>query len=44
MVLDEDVADVTLWAGELTALHERFMHRFNRSEPRESALAYLRGL
>ncbi|MFI2093444.1 transposase [Streptomyces rishiriensis] len=33
-----------MWAGELTALHERFVHRFNRSEPRESALAYMRGL
>ncbi|MBP2056403.1 SRSO17 transposase, partial [Streptomyces griseochromogenes] len=32
------------WAGELTALHERFVHRFNRTEPRESALPYMRGL
>ncbi len=39
-----DLTDVRLWAGELTALHERFVHRFNRSEPRESALAYMRGL
>src|SRR5919109_4856164 len=39
-----DLADVRLWAGELTALHERFVHRFSRSEPRESALAYMRGL
>jgi hypothetical protein len=39
-----DLADVRLWASELDALHERFMHRFNRSEPRESALAYMRGL
>jgi SRSO17 transposase len=30
--------------GELDALHERFVHRFNRSEPREAALAYMRGL
>jgi len=33
-----------LWAGELDALHERFVHRFNREEPRQSALAYMRGL
>ncbi|MFH7598021.1 IS701 family transposase [Streptomyces racemochromogenes] len=32
------------WAGELKALHERFVHRFSRSEPRETALAYMRGL
>ncbi|MGV9762013.1 IS701 family transposase, partial [Streptomyces tricolor] len=38
------LADVRLWARELSALHERFVHRFNRSEPRESALAYMRGL
>lgn len=25
-------------------MHERFVHRFARSEPRESALAYMRGL
>ncbi|GHB68783.1 hypothetical protein GCM10010347_43810 [Streptomyces cirratus] len=28
----------------LDELHERFVHRFSRSEPRESALAYMRGL
>ncbi|WP_435138136.1 IS701 family transposase [Actinacidiphila sp. bgisy144] len=39
-----DLAEVRSWAGELTAVHERFVHRFNRSEPRESALAYMRGL
>ncbi|MGW4548131.1 IS701 family transposase, partial [Streptomyces violaceorubidus] len=39
-----DLADVRLWACELASLHERFVHRFNRSEPRESALAYMRGL
>lgn len=39
-----DLADVRLWASELNAVHERFVHRFNRSEPRESALAYMRGL
>ncbi|MFJ1730865.1 transposase [Streptomyces sp. NPDC088254] len=39
-----DLADVRLWAGELDVLHERFVHRFNREEPRQSALAYMRGL
>lgn len=38
-----DLADVRLWAGALDVLHERFVHRFNREEPRESALAYMRG-
>lgn len=33
-----------MWAGELDVLHERFVHRFNREEPRQSALAYMRGL
>ncbi|MGW7794066.1 hypothetical protein ACWGKX_42500, partial [Streptomyces tricolor] len=33
-----------LWAGELEAVHGRFVHRFSRSEPRESALACMRGL
>lgn len=39
-----DLADARLWASELDAVHERFVHRFPRSEPRESALAYMRGL
>ncbi|MER6503745.1 IS701 family transposase, partial [Streptomyces sp. NPDC001455] len=39
-----DLADVRLWVSELDAVHERFVHRFSRSEPRESALAYMRGL
>ncbi|CAM5231453.1 hypothetical protein GCM10010390_73250 [Streptomyces mordarskii] len=39
-----DLADVRLWAGELSAVHERFVHRFNREEPRQSALADMRGL
>ncbi|MFF3350472.1 transposase [Streptomyces sp. NPDC002779] len=39
-----DLADVRLWAGELEAMHDRFVHRFNREEPRQSALAYMRGL
>lgn len=28
----------------MDAVHGRFVHRFNRIEPRQSALAYLRGL
>jgi hypothetical protein len=39
-----DLADVRLWAGELDRLHERFVHRFNRTEPRETALACMQGL
>lgn len=39
-----DLADVRVWASELDAVHGRFVHRFSRSEPRESALAYMRGL
>ncbi|MEU3374233.1 IS701 family transposase, partial [Streptomyces sp. NPDC006660] len=38
-----DLGDVRLWAGELERLHGHFVHRFSRSEPRESALAYMRG-
>ncbi|RLV73865.1 transposase [Streptomyces rapamycinicus NRRL 5491] len=44
MVKGGDLADARLWASELDAVHERFVHRFGRSEPRESALAYMRGL
>src|SRR5882757_5734722 len=40
----DGLADVKLWAGELGAVHGRFVHRFNREEPRESALAYMQGL
>ncbi|MGW8955885.1 IS701 family transposase [Streptomyces sp. NPDC055709] len=32
------------WSAGLVDLHERFLHRFARTEPRESALAYMRGL
>ncbi|MEU4134566.1 IS701 family transposase [Streptomyces wuyuanensis] len=42
--MDGVLVDARLWAGELKALHERFVHRFSRSEPRESTLAYMRGL
>ncbi len=33
-----------VWARELDAVHGRFVHWFSRSEPRESPLAYVRGL
>src|SRR6476619_5119453 len=39
-----DLAGARQWAGELDRLHERFEHQFARSEPRESALAYMQGL
>jgi hypothetical protein len=32
------------WADELEALHARIMRRFERAEPRQRALAYLKGL
>lgn len=37
-------ADASRWSLGLSELHERFVHRFARSEPRESALAYMQGL
>ncbi|WP_455356918.1 IS701 family transposase [Streptomyces sp. SYSU K217416] len=37
-------ADAGRWSAGLVELHDRFVHRFTRTEPRESALAYLRGL
>ena len=36
--------DAVRWSAGLAELQERFVHRFARTEPRESALAYLRGL
>ncbi|MGW5342883.1 IS701 family transposase [Streptomyces sp. NPDC004050] len=36
--------DAGRWAEGLVELHGRFVHRFARTEPRESALAYMRGL
>ncbi|MFE3739249.1 IS701 family transposase [Streptomyces sp. NPDC059134] len=39
-----DQADAFWWTSELDRLHARFTHRFARSEPRESALAYIQGL
>ncbi|MFJ4849909.1 IS701 family transposase, partial [Streptomyces sp. NPDC088733] len=41
---DVVLSDASRWSSGLAELHERFMHRFARSEPRESALAYMRGL
>lgn len=37
VVMGGDLADVRLWASELDVMDERFVHRFNRPEPRESA-------
>ncbi|MBT3161259.1 IS701 family transposase [Streptomyces sp. G11C] len=36
--------DARRWSDGLAGLHERFAHRFARSESRESALGYMRGL
>jgi SRSO17 transposase len=44
LVMGGDRGDVRSWFAGLEELHERFVHRFSRSEPRESALAYMRGL
>ena len=39
-----DVAEVEAWAAGLDEVHARIAPRFARSEPRERALAYIRGL
>ena len=39
-----DVEEVRAWAAGLEALHARIAGRFARAEPRQRALAYLRGL
>jgi SRSO17 transposase len=39
-----DVETVEEWAGELKVLGSRIGQRFERSEPRERAIAYLKGL
>ncbi|MEV5308800.1 IS701 family transposase [Streptomyces diastaticus] len=36
--------DARRWSDGLAGLHERFAHRFARSESRESVLAYMKGL
>ncbi|MEV5049387.1 IS701 family transposase [Streptomyces griseoincarnatus] len=42
---DELTAEqVESWSEGIAGLHARFAHRFSRSEPRERALDYLRGL
>ncbi|WP_380282573.1 IS701 family transposase [Kitasatospora purpeofusca] len=41
---DISEVDARRWSDGLARLHERFAHRFARSESRESALAYMRGL
>ncbi|MFJ9948537.1 transposase, partial [Kitasatospora sp. NPDC091207] len=41
---DISEVDARRWSDGLVGLHERFGHRFARSESRESALAYMRGL
>ncbi|MFJ6771595.1 IS701 family transposase, partial [Kitasatospora sp. NPDC091257] len=41
---DISEVDARRWSDGLAGLHERFARRFARSEPRESALAYMRGL
>ncbi|MFF3735714.1 IS701 family transposase [Streptomyces sp. NPDC002476] len=38
------VEQVESWSEGIAGLHARFAHRFGRSEPRERALDYLRGL
>ena len=39
-----DVAEVEAWAAGLAEVHARIAPRFARAEPRERALAYVRGL
>jgi SRSO17 transposase len=39
-----DIEEVQAWAAGLNALHARIAGRFVRAEPRQRALAYLRGL
>ena len=39
-----DLEQVHAWAAGLDALHARIAGRFARAEPRQRALAYLRGL
>lgn len=39
-----DLQEVTAWAEGVEALHTRIAHHFVRSEPRQRALAYLKGL
>jgi len=41
---DDVLTEVVAWEGGLHALHGRIAHRFSRSESRQRALAYLKGL
>jgi SRSO17 transposase len=44
VTVEVHVAEVEAWAAGLAELHARIAPRFARSEPRERALAYVRGL
>jgi SRSO17 transposase len=39
-----DLEDIDAWAAGLDAIHARISYHFARSEPRQRALAYLKGL
>ncbi len=38
------IEELEIWGGELKVLRARLSQRFARSEPRERAIAYLKGL
>jgi SRSO17 transposase len=42
--VDTEVEEVTAWAAGLEAMHARLARHFTRPEPRQRALAYLKGL
>ncbi|MFD7494224.1 transposase [Streptomyces sp. NPDC059832] len=42
--MGRDLAELLSRANELSAVQGRFLHRFSRLEPRESALGHIRGL
>ena len=44
VTVEVDVAEVEAWAAGLAEVHARIAPRFARSEPRERALEYVRGL
>ena len=41
---EPSLPEIEGWAHELEALHARIASRFERAEPRQRALAYLKGL
>src|SRR5689334_24176588 len=43
-LLSTHLAEVKSWAAGLAQLHARFASRFERAEPRKTALSYLVGL